>query len=218
MGAVGEKRKAAVRQPVSRNPRNITTMLPTSSYPCLAALRSAASLPCTPARPKAALAMVLLVLALVLPLPGAVLGDYENTWNSYYEQPCCGGTTNGPFHLRHHGGRWFQFADFHSVARSAQTDGGGGSLCRRGVDFGTRCCVFYNNLSLYVCRALYNSSCYVLFHLRTCSPICCGSVCECFKNSLRTVSKKRTSLRYQNSTKIRILTNTHTLISAKYNS
>uniref|UniRef100_A0A182I4L6 Uncharacterized protein n=1 Tax=Anopheles arabiensis TaxID=7173 RepID=A0A182I4L6_ANOAR len=78
-------------------------MLPTSSYPCLAALRSAASLPCTPARPKAALAMVLLMLALVLPLPGAVLGDYENTWNSYYEQPCCGGTTNGPFHLRHHG-------------------------------------------------------------------------------------------------------------------
>uniref|UniRef100_A0A182U8Y6 Uncharacterized protein n=1 Tax=Anopheles melas TaxID=34690 RepID=A0A182U8Y6_9DIPT len=112
-------------------------MLPTSSYPCLAALRSAAaaSLPCTPARPKAALAVVLLVLALVLPLPGAVLGDYENTWNSYYEQPCCGGTTNGPFHLRHHGGRWFQFADFHSVACSAQTERWMGSLCSRGVGF-----------------------------------------------------------------------------------
>uniref|UniRef100_A0A182PDK8 Uncharacterized protein n=1 Tax=Anopheles epiroticus TaxID=199890 RepID=A0A182PDK8_9DIPT len=47
--------------------------------------------------------MMLLVLVPLLPLPGAVLGDYENSWNSYYEQPCCGGSTNGPFHLRHHG-------------------------------------------------------------------------------------------------------------------
>uniref|UniRef100_A0A182Y2H0 Uncharacterized protein n=1 Tax=Anopheles stephensi TaxID=30069 RepID=A0A182Y2H0_ANOST len=46
--------------------------------------------------------VVLLLLGLLF-LPGVVQGDYENTWNSYYEQPCCGGTTNGPFHLRHHG-------------------------------------------------------------------------------------------------------------------
>uniref|UniRef100_A0A182FE93 Uncharacterized protein n=1 Tax=Anopheles albimanus TaxID=7167 RepID=A0A182FE93_ANOAL len=49
--------------------------------------------------------MPLLVLVLVLLLEaGMVQADYENTWNSYYEQPCCGGTANGPFHLRHHGG------------------------------------------------------------------------------------------------------------------
>ncbi|KFB51399.1 hypothetical protein ZHAS_00019874 [Anopheles sinensis] len=44
------------------------------------------------------------VCLLLLFLPADVRGDYENTWNSYYEQPCCGGTANGPFHLRHHGG------------------------------------------------------------------------------------------------------------------
>ncbi|KAL5285645.1 Sema-2a.2 family protein [Megaselia abdita] len=27
--------------------------------------------------------------------------DYENTWNLYYEQPCCG-STNGQHHMRHH--------------------------------------------------------------------------------------------------------------------
>lgn len=32
-----------------------------------------------------------------------VSSDYENTWNFYYEQPCCG-NTNGQHHLRHHRG------------------------------------------------------------------------------------------------------------------
>lgn len=30
-----------------------------------------------------------------------VLADYENTFSSYFEQPCC----NGPHHLRHHKGK-----------------------------------------------------------------------------------------------------------------
>ena len=30
-----------------------------------------------------------------------ILADYENTFSSYYEQPCC----NGPHHLRHHKGK-----------------------------------------------------------------------------------------------------------------
>ncbi|KFB51405.1 hypothetical protein ZHAS_00019881 [Anopheles sinensis] len=36
-------------------------------------------------------------------------GDYENTWNFYYEQPCCGSGQsnggvgfNGQHHIRHH--------------------------------------------------------------------------------------------------------------------
>ena len=32
------------------------------------------------------------------------VSDYENTWNFYYEQPCCG-NTNGQHHLRHHRGK-----------------------------------------------------------------------------------------------------------------
>lgn len=30
--------------------------------------------------------------------------EYENTWNFYYEQPCCG-NSNG-HHLRHHRGKY----------------------------------------------------------------------------------------------------------------
>lgn len=37
-----------------------------------------------------------------------ILCDYENTWNFYYEQPCCG-NTNGQHHLRHHKGNWCNF-------------------------------------------------------------------------------------------------------------
>lgn len=33
-----------------------------------------------------------------------VLCDYENTWNFYYEQPCCG-SPSGQHHLRHHRGK-----------------------------------------------------------------------------------------------------------------
>ncbi|XP_065078888.1 semaphorin-2A isoform X1 [Ochlerotatus camptorhynchus] len=43
---------------------------------------------------------VLLLLMLLL-LDGARC-DYENTWNFYYEQPCCGSNGNGQHHLRHH--------------------------------------------------------------------------------------------------------------------
>ncbi|KAJ6642294.1 Semaphorin-2A, partial [Pseudolycoriella hygida] len=38
---------------------------------------------------------------LLLGLGDYAFGDYENTWNFYYEQPCCG-NTNGQHHLRHH--------------------------------------------------------------------------------------------------------------------
>uniref|UniRef100_A0A182NI72 Secreted protein n=1 Tax=Anopheles dirus TaxID=7168 RepID=A0A182NI72_9DIPT len=54
--------------------------------------------------------MILTVAFVLVQLlrPGA--GDYENTWNFYYEQPCCGsGQSNvggigftGQHHLRHH--------------------------------------------------------------------------------------------------------------------
>uniref|UniRef100_A0A182K7W7 Uncharacterized protein n=1 Tax=Anopheles christyi TaxID=43041 RepID=A0A182K7W7_9DIPT len=91
-------------------------MLPTSSAFAASVQPVVTAVPCTPTRPRTVLAMVptgvlmMVVVLMLLPLPGAVLGDYENTWNSYYEQPCCGGTTNGPFHLRHHG------EAFHSIA------------------------------------------------------------------------------------------------------
>lgn len=37
-----------------------------------------------------------------------ILADYENTFSSYYEQPCC----NGPHHLRHHKGKKMAFSSF----------------------------------------------------------------------------------------------------------
>lgn len=42
------------------------------------------------------------VLFFLLLLDTIVLADYENTWNSYFEQPCC--NTNGPHRFRHHKG------------------------------------------------------------------------------------------------------------------
>lgn len=45
----------------------------------------------------------ILVYFLLLGLADYAFGDYENTWNFYYEQPCCG-NTNGQHHLRHHKG------------------------------------------------------------------------------------------------------------------
>ncbi|EAT42480.1 AAEL005996-PA [Aedes aegypti] len=48
-----------------------------------------------------ALGSVSVLLLLLLLLTG-VRSDYENTWNFYYEQPCCGGSSNGQHHLRHH--------------------------------------------------------------------------------------------------------------------
>lgn len=41
------------------------------------------------------------VLAL---LDYSVRADYENTWNSYFEQPCCGNNNGQQHHLRHHKG------------------------------------------------------------------------------------------------------------------
>lgn len=33
--------------------------------------------------------------------------DYENTWNFYYEQPCCGSSTGyNSHHVRHHRGEY----------------------------------------------------------------------------------------------------------------
>uniref|UniRef100_A0A1B0CZW5 Uncharacterized protein n=1 Tax=Phlebotomus papatasi TaxID=29031 RepID=A0A1B0CZW5_PHLPP len=40
-------------------------------------------------------------LMVLLLLVDTAQSDYENTWNFYYEQPCCG-NTNGQHHLRHH--------------------------------------------------------------------------------------------------------------------
>lgn len=46
------------------------------------------------------------VLLCLLLLDKIVVGDYENTWNTYFEQPCCNGNTNGQqHHLRHHKGK-----------------------------------------------------------------------------------------------------------------
>lgn len=36
-------------------------------------------------------------------LAGVAVSEYENTWNFYYEQPCCS-SSNG-HHLRHHRGK-----------------------------------------------------------------------------------------------------------------
>ncbi|KXJ74540.1 hypothetical protein RP20_CCG013423 [Aedes albopictus] len=64
-----------------------------------------------PAKPLAlalesvAVGSVSILLLLLLVLDG-VRCDYENTWNFYYEQPCCGGSTNGQHHLRHHRGKF----------------------------------------------------------------------------------------------------------------
>lgn len=46
-------------------------------------------------------ALVLIILSLV----DLAVSDYENTWNLYYEQPCCGGSSNG-HHIRHHRGNF----------------------------------------------------------------------------------------------------------------
>lgn len=60
------------------------------------------------------------VLFFLLLLDTIVLADYENTWNSYFEQPCC--NTNGPHHFRHHKGRlklnnMLKLKTFQNIAR-----------------------------------------------------------------------------------------------------
>lgn len=49
------------------------------------------------------LKLSVLVFVLVTIIVDTAVSDYENTWNLYYEQPCCGGSTAG-HHLRHHRG------------------------------------------------------------------------------------------------------------------
>lgn len=44
---------------------------------------------------------IILVIFLIIDVG---LSEYENTWNFYYEQPCCG-NSNG-HHLRHHKGKY----------------------------------------------------------------------------------------------------------------
>jgi len=40
--------------------------------------------------------------------------DYENTWNLYYEPPCCTGSAAG-HHLRHHKGKSLQLLRFRAL-------------------------------------------------------------------------------------------------------
>lgn len=56
--------------------------------------------------------LVLKIILFILLLDKSVLGDYENTWNSYYEQPCCGSPANQQHHLRHHKGNFWFFYNF----------------------------------------------------------------------------------------------------------
>ncbi|GAB0091777.1 semaphorin-2A-like [Sergentomyia squamirostris] len=65
---------------------------------------------------------MLVSLVLLLLLADRAHCDYENTWNFYYEQPCCG-NTNGQHHLRHHRGEIFKvslpfYFFFYSVSLS----------------------------------------------------------------------------------------------------
>jgi hypothetical protein len=52
------------------------------------------------------------ILLFILLLNKSVLGDYENTWNSYFEQPCCGSTSNQQHHLRHHKGNLINLVNY----------------------------------------------------------------------------------------------------------
>ncbi|XP_055528942.1 semaphorin-2A isoform X1 [Wyeomyia smithii] len=52
--------------------------------------------------PTAVVGSVAVTLLCAVSLLAGVRCDYENTWNFYYEQPCCGGNSNGQHHLRHH--------------------------------------------------------------------------------------------------------------------
>lgn len=50
-----------------------------------------------------------------------VLCDYENTWNFYYEQPCCGSSTGyNSHHVRHHRGKFSSSSSF-SIALPSQS-------------------------------------------------------------------------------------------------
>lgn len=56
---------------------------------------------------------VLLTFCFVL---DTALCDYENTWNFYYEQPCCGNPTGfSSHHVRHHRG---EFKKIYSIQAS----------------------------------------------------------------------------------------------------
>jgi hypothetical protein len=40
------------------------------------------------------------------------LADYESTWNTYYEQPCCGENSKEPIRLRHQKGIYEKKSNF----------------------------------------------------------------------------------------------------------
>lgn len=46
------------------------------------------------------------VLFLWIYFSSGVFAAYENTWNLYYEQPCCGSSGHG---YKHHKGGWLFF-------------------------------------------------------------------------------------------------------------
>lgn len=48
--------------------------------------------------------LLIQVLVVLLQFVDYAQSDYENTWNLYYEQPCCMGSQGG-HHLKHHKGK-----------------------------------------------------------------------------------------------------------------
>lgn len=70
---------------------------PSSSFAAMANQRNC--LPCT----GLLLQLIYTIIVLLLIIDSSVC-EYENTWNFYYEQPCCG-NSNG-HHLRHHRGKY----------------------------------------------------------------------------------------------------------------
>lgn len=53
------------------------------------------------------LKLSIIVIVLITIIVDTAVSDYENTWNLYYEQPCCGNTAG--HHIRHHRGKCFFF-------------------------------------------------------------------------------------------------------------
>lgn len=56
------------------------------------------------------LKLSIIVIVLITIIVDTAVSDYENTWNLYYEQPCCGNTAG--HHIRHHRGKCFFFFMF----------------------------------------------------------------------------------------------------------
>jgi len=52
-----------------------------------------------------AIAWLILMLGVQIIYVDYARADYENTWNLYYEPPCCTGASAVGHHLRHHKGK-----------------------------------------------------------------------------------------------------------------